>query len=318
MWSPYKLRSWIKIEKLNWNALSENPYAMNLLLQNPKKINWSALSRNESAMDILEKNPEKIDWFNLCQNPSAMTLLKRNKHKIHLQALTINTNPEVLEILNYFRKNKIIPNLLDSNIKFDKWDETEYNNIDKLLCSNINAIDIIKKNVEENNTNKICWHRISRNENALSIIYQNKDKISWPWLCGNKHAISILRDNQENIHWSILCGNENAMGLLEENEDKIYWKVLSKNPAAIDILEKNPEKINWEYLSRNPEIFELDYKLIAERMKIIEEDLMKKCWSPERVFGHRFKYKYDLNDDEYIDSEDDEDEDEEYYRYLCA
>ena len=96
------------------------------------------------------------------------------------------------------------------------------------------------------------------------------------------------------------------MELLKENEDKIYWKVLSKNPAAIDILEKNPEKINWEYLSRNPEIFELDYKLIAERMKIIEEDLMKKCWHPKRYFGYRTKYKYDFNYDKYFEDEDEE------------
>ena len=130
MWSPYKLRSWVKIDKLNWNSLSENPYAINLLLQYPKRINWSALSRNESAIEILDKNPEKIDWFNLCQNPNAMTLLKRNKHKIHLQALTINTNPEVLEIINYFKKNKIIPNLLDSNVKFDKFVSAIYSPFD--------------------------------------------------------------------------------------------------------------------------------------------------------------------------------------------
>ncbi len=307
MWSPYKLRSWVKLDKLNWNGLSENPKAMKLLLENPEKINWSSLCRNERAIGLLEKNPEKIDWFNLCQNPSAMTLLKRNKHKIHLQALTINTNPEVLEIINYFKKNKIIPNLLDSNVNFDKWDEKEHNNIDKLLCSNINAIDLIKKNVKENNNNKLCWYRISRNENAMSIINKNKDKICWPWLCGNKNAMPILRDNLDKLHWSILCGNVNAMELLEENEDKIYWKVLSKNPAAIYKLEQNQEKINWEYLSRNPEIFELDYKIIAERMKIIEEDLMKKCWHPNRITYHITKYNYDLNYDEYIEDEDEDD-----------
>ena len=38
MWSPYKLRSWIKIEKLNWNTLSENPYEIDVGQPSAKTI----------------------------------------------------------------------------------------------------------------------------------------------------------------------------------------------------------------------------------------------------------------------------------------
>ena len=36
----YKLRDWIDINKLNWQGLTENPNAIDLLEQNKDKINW--------------------------------------------------------------------------------------------------------------------------------------------------------------------------------------------------------------------------------------------------------------------------------------
>ncbi len=41
-----KLRDWIDIDKLNWNSLSENPNAIELLKKNQDKINWVYLSEN--------------------------------------------------------------------------------------------------------------------------------------------------------------------------------------------------------------------------------------------------------------------------------
>ena len=45
----WKLRDWIDIEKLNWNMLSLNPNAIELLEQNEDKINWYVLSYNSQC-----------------------------------------------------------------------------------------------------------------------------------------------------------------------------------------------------------------------------------------------------------------------------
>ena len=42
----YKLLDWISEEKLDWDALSSNPKAIELLCQHPEKINWKQLSTN--------------------------------------------------------------------------------------------------------------------------------------------------------------------------------------------------------------------------------------------------------------------------------
>jgi hypothetical protein len=40
------------------------------LEQNPTKIVWDALSENPKAIDLLEQNPAQINWKLLSENPS--------------------------------------------------------------------------------------------------------------------------------------------------------------------------------------------------------------------------------------------------------
>ena len=58
----YKLRSWIDINKIDFNFLSENLNAIDFLSKNENKIVWDLLSRNSNAIYILSKNMKKIDW----------------------------------------------------------------------------------------------------------------------------------------------------------------------------------------------------------------------------------------------------------------
>jgi hypothetical protein len=60
-------------DKINWNMLSGNPAAIQLLEQNPSRIHWNWLCTNPSAMDLLEKNQDKIHWGNLSTNPAIFT-----------------------------------------------------------------------------------------------------------------------------------------------------------------------------------------------------------------------------------------------------
>ncbi len=68
----YELRPWVKIDKLEWNWLSCNSLAMDLLRANPNHINWAFLSGCPHAIDMLLENPDKIRWNELSGNPAAI------------------------------------------------------------------------------------------------------------------------------------------------------------------------------------------------------------------------------------------------------
>ena len=85
----FKLKDWLKdfLDYFDWNELSMNPNAINLLKQYPEKINWKnlCLNNNPEVIDLLEKNKDKINWTNLSQNENAIDILKKIKIKlIHL------------------------------------------------------------------------------------------------------------------------------------------------------------------------------------------------------------------------------------------
>ena len=72
--TPYKLLNWIQKDKLNYDNLSSNHKAVQLLEQNPDKINWNNLSQNPNAIHLLQQNPEKIDWDILSYNPAIFEI----------------------------------------------------------------------------------------------------------------------------------------------------------------------------------------------------------------------------------------------------
>lgn len=65
--------------KINWNYLSMNSEAIDLLEQNLDKINWY-LSGNPNAIYLLSQNLDKIDWIHLSGNPNAIYLLEAILH----------------------------------------------------------------------------------------------------------------------------------------------------------------------------------------------------------------------------------------------
>ena len=68
-----KLRDWVNINKINWDGLSINPNAIELLKENQDKINWENLSFNINAISLLKENQDKIDWWYFSQNPNIFT-----------------------------------------------------------------------------------------------------------------------------------------------------------------------------------------------------------------------------------------------------
>ena len=76
---------------------------------------------------------------------------------------------------------------------------------------------------------------------------------------------------------------------------------MSRNPNAINLLEQNPDKISWNEFSSNPSIFEIDYQTLQQRIEPFKEELMKKCFHPDRLVRYLETYNYDIGEDEYQD-----------------
>ena len=97
--SRYELLNWIDIEKLDWDLLSRNKNAIDLLRKYPDKINWTMLSGNPNAFELLIENPEKINWdyFASNQNPLVIPVLIANPDKINWDYLS--GNPNAIDLL---------------------------------------------------------------------------------------------------------------------------------------------------------------------------------------------------------------------------
>jgi len=263
------LLNWIDIEKLDWDMLSININAIDLLKENPDKINWKYLSMNPSAIELLKENQDKINWYNLSSNPNAFELLKENKDKINYRRLVFNEN--AIELI----KDKIKEE--------QKLSEEEYTNL--------------------NYTNKICFDNLSTNINAIELLKEHKNKIHWTLLSKNKNAIDLLipkrleeiANNYDLIEYNpklhlskhLLSTNINAINILKQDPDIINWEYISQNINAIDMIENRlkyesnidideyinllDNKICWKQLSSNINAI----KLLKTKIKMKERLVLK-------------------------------------------
>ena len=98
----YKLLDLIDTNKLNWQKLSSNPYAIELIEANPDKIYWDYLSCNRNAIELLEANQDKIDWKLFSENSSIFTL-DYTQMRINFQDLEEEIIKEVMKPRRIFR-----------------------------------------------------------------------------------------------------------------------------------------------------------------------------------------------------------------------
>ena len=273
--TKYVLKDWVLelddedygvyLDDIDWESLSSNPNAIDLLQKYSYKINWSWLSGNTNprAIEMLKTHSHLIDWRVLSANPAAIDMLKSKiekeskmnerqleklKDKIDWDMLSQNPNPEAIKIL------KANPD----NINLD------------FLSANPAAIDILKANTDD-----ISWYELSANTNpeAIELLKTKFYKINWELLSANPAGIDLLKTYPGNIKWNYLSQNPNAIKMLkkkidEENKmseykledledfQKISWEMLSSNPNAIDLLEANKNKTRLRWLSENPAIFD--------------------------------------------------------------
>ena len=100
-----KLINVFKERYIDWDVLSLNPAAIEILEENPKNILWKHLSENKNAVELLKKYPDNIDWngLSLNPNPDAIELLEKYSDKIVWKFL-IEENPNIFELVEVPRK----------------------------------------------------------------------------------------------------------------------------------------------------------------------------------------------------------------------
>ena len=238
--------------KVDWEYLSMNPNAIELLRANPSKIDWRALSKNPEAIELLKERVayekslgleeynkllNRINWMYLSKNPNAIELLKANPSKIHQGSLSENSGAA---------------DLLEANPANIHWG---------FLSANAGAFKIIIDEYKGNpKSARINWNGLSSNTNikAFGLFEDNFDKIHWGNLCQNtnKKAIQLLKliYKINSCNYTPLTFKtrrsflSKAIRFLEEkmmNEPTwLDWKHLSANPEAMDILNAEYERDN--------------------------------------------------------------------------
>ena len=82
-----------------------------------------------------------------------------------------------------------------------------------------------------------------------------KDNLSWFYLSKNSNAIEMLYENIDLINWFMFSQNENplAIELIEKTINNIQsFYHLSSNPIAFEYLKTHPEFIDWSGMIHNP------------------------------------------------------------------
>lgn len=294
--SKYVLRDWVPKDKLDWFALSGNPCASEILMEQAdyenslteeeydaldknKKISWMRLCRNQKSIEIFNKYPSKILWAYLSNNdyqPIVDMVIKRFEYekinpseidednRVSINDFSDNKNPQIMELV----KERVE---YEKGLSPEDYDMLEVTDVLDwcYLTENPSAIDILKAN-----PGKIVWSLLSNNTNPLAIdllreraVLENNmskkaynklgNKIDWDSLSINANAIELLKEYPHKIKWDYLSANPAAIDLLKENPNAIDWEMLSENPNAIQMLKENPKKIDWERLCKNPNAIEL-------------------------------------------------------------
>ena len=213
--------------RIDWYllALNEHPKVVKLIEANLDKLDyreWNCLSTNKNAIHIIEANIDKVEeydtWDSLCMNPAAIEILTNHQDKYNNYQLCINSNPDILKMVDINSLDEDDWSVLFSNSSarfiFENHMDKLTESISSSLFSNTNAIDLIEKYLEEN---EIRASQLSE-------------------LCSNVNAIHLLK---------------NYIHILRKQD--IY--VLNQNPAALDLLEEHPYLMN-SFVLLNPGIFE--------------------------------------------------------------
>ena len=312
-------------KQLNWEELSKNPYAIEILTspENYDYIDWKSLSCNSSPEAIefllLDKNIDFIKWFEFSRNPcdAAIQFLKDNPDYIDWGGLSANTNPAAIPLI----KKKI----KEENQLYEL-SPTEYAKLQnkvywRALSANPKAIHLIITKIKEGiRLDDIDWDALSKNPAIFFAFKRNieaKSKIVARILSNSLVSTKTkITDLSDDLHKKIIVDLKTiSKNILRDGipVDKLNWNYLSANPNAIDLLrermnfekklteeeyKKLPYQINWSALCTNsdPEAI----KLLSLEENYDKIDWLRLSDNPNaiKLLEKRVKYQLLLNGDE--------------------
>ena len=307
------LRHWFPLDKIKWSSLSNNhcPHAIHLLSlpENYDKINWEKISANPFATEMLLKNPEKIDWtrLSLNTNPKAVHLLLQafkqgNIHKICWFNVCKNNCPDIFPLLEHVIQNVHLLEDYDNDLYYLCCNPVatplfllpeHYHKIFwTAMCLNPSQEAITLLSLPEN-YNNIKRHTIALNPSAINLLQKEVDKsperIEWSSLALNPspEAMKLFEEHPHKINWYLITGNNSreAFELVNKNIDKIVcWSMLSCNSHALELMYEmskgNTSRYLWGLLSSNPDIF-TEWTKVEERP--YKWELLAEALNPRRV-----------------------------------
>ena len=303
--------------QLNWEELSKNPYAIEILTlpYNFDYIDWKSLSSNPSPEAIefllLDKNIDFIKWLEFSRNPcdAAIKFLKANQDYIHWEGLSGNTNPIAISLI----KKKIKEESLLTPKEYAKLQNKVYW---RALSANPKAIPfIITKIKEEIRLDDIDWDALSENPAIFFPFKKNihtKSKMT-SIILSRLRAKTGIANLPDELHDKIV-GDLISISINKLREgipvDKLNWSYLCKNPNAIDLIsdrmdfEKNiskeeydrlPYKINWSALCCNSDPGAIDLLSLPDNYDNIDWLLLSSNQNAIQLLEKRVKYQLSLN-----------------------
>lgn len=227
-----KLLSWVNdnFDKLDFDYLSENYNAYNLLKDNKKLIYWPFLCKNRNPdiiKDFIQKNIEykngdSVCWYHLSGNENATYLLKR-------YGLYENNEGELNIVFDEIVKNKNIKIYITHLSLLDKYG---------MSMKNRNFRDVIKN--KNDVITKISINRFENDYIKRNIEGHDKAMLYFKYMClnENKRMNKILEKYKEYINWENLSMNPERIDILEKNKDKLILENLAINHKAIHIIKE--------------------------------------------------------------------------------
>jgi hypothetical protein len=200
-----------------------------------------------------------FSYHNLSSNPLAIDFLKKNPQFIDLNELSLNTNPEAINLYTNINGDSDLDRILNANSNKINWNilltYTTRNN--DRINDNLDRIDWITLSTSIVIRDNYNWYKLSRYSNDIKLLQENLDKVDWEKLSANPYALEILKDNQDMIDWDILSSNTNPDILKLFTDDKLKKlknPQFSSNIGACEFLKSHPQYITND-IGKMPYIF---------------------------------------------------------------
>lgn len=319
----YKMRE--DVAEPNYSFLCGNPHpaAIEIIKElleidpeaayDPETINWENISLNPFARELITQYPDFIEWYYACANPAAIHELTKHirkhttlKNRLNWFQLSYNTSPEAIKML----------------------EDTPSRVCGYAIAQNPAAVSIIKKFYVKIGANsqdifpvKIRFEYLAGNPHPEIIQYVKEEMAAfletadeedmaafWESLSNNpsEEAARILEKNIDKIVWYSFSKNPSptAMRIISANLDKVFWANLAANPSprAVEIVRdklrggggtdvfhfgefviRDDIQVIRNNLYRNPAIFTYDYEKMRSARSALHEDLIAWYWHPSRI-----------------------------------